>query len=217
MANEPQAFSKNEEYYQYVRHDLVKLVQTIHGSVLEIGCAQGLTLDYLRSNFDCTVTGVDYCDDAIRIARSKGLNVIRCDLNNELLPLTAQKYDYILVGDVLEHLYDPWRILKDLTIYLKDGGRMLISMPNIKHYSVVRDLICNDKWEYQKLGQLDVTHIRFFTLTELRKLVEKSGLVIETVECNLAASFKMRWLNRLFFNKLHSFLVSQYLVCAKKQ
>ena len=217
MAHEPHVFSKNDQYYQGVRTDLIELAPSINGAVFEIGCAEGNTLEYLRSKFNCTVAGVDYCDSAVNTAQAKGLNVRKCDLNKEPLPFLETEFDYILVGDVLEHLYDPWQILKDLSLRLKDNGRLLISIPNVKHYYILRDLILKDQWEYQESGLLDITHVRFFTLTSIKKLIEESGLEIDNLKYSFSSSPKMRWLNKFLFGKLDSYLAFHILVCAKKR
>ena len=209
-------FDKNDEYYRGVRTDLIELARDIHGRVLEIGCAEGLTLEYLQSKFSCDVVGLDYCDDALEKARGKGLEVYACDLNSEKLPFKEGEFDYILIGDVLEHLYDPWSVLRCIVNNLKDDGTILISIPNVKHYSLLKDLVLRDKWDYSEAGLLDITHIRFFTFSGIKKLLFRSGLSLTKVKHNIARSQLMRLINMICFNKLHSFFVFHYLVAAKK-
>ena len=214
MENEP--FEKSEDYYHGVRIDLVSLAPDIRGRVLEIGCAEGATLEYLKTKFGCEVVGLDYCESALAKARSKGFEVYVCDLNTEPLPFKEREFDYILIGDVLEHLYDPWCVLTGVVKTMKDDGLILISIPNVKHYSLLKDLILKDRWEYCETGLLDVTHIRFFTFNGIMKLLTRSGLSLSTVKHNLVRSQLMRLLNILCFNKLHSFFVFHYLVVAQK-
>ncbi len=211
-----QSFEKDEDYYQGVRTDLVGLVPHIRGRVLEIGCAEGLTLDYLHTEFGCEVVGLDYCESALAKARSKGFEVYVCDLNSQQIPFNDGEFDYIIIGDVLEHLYDPWSVLNGVVKTMKDDGSILISIPNVKHYSLLKDLILRDRWEYSETGLLDVTHIRFFTFDSIMKLLARSGLTLTTVKQNLVRSQLMRLLNILCFNKLHSFFVFHYLVVARK-
>ena len=210
-------FAKGEGYYSGVRTDLVRLVPRISGRVLEIGCAGGLTLEYLRRNFDCDAVGLDYSEEAAGMARARGFDVRVCDLNSQELPFDTGEFDYILIGDVLEHLYDPWKVLTAVTRILKDDGTILLSIPNVKHYSLLKHLILRDRWEYTESGLLDVTHIRFFTLKSIRGLLSRSGLVVSGLEYNVVGSGIMRVANRLCLNLLHSFLVLHYLVAAKKR
>lgn len=215
-ALENRPFEKSRDYYSGVRTDLVSLAPDIRGRVLEIGCAEGLTLEYLKTRFDCEVVGLDYCESALAEARSKGLEVHVCDLNSEQLPFKEGEFDYIIIGDVLEHLYDPWSVLRDVAKTMKDDGTILISIPNVKHYTLLKDLILRDRWEYCEAGLLDVTHIRFFTFDGIMKLLSRSGLTLSGVKHNIVRSRFMRFLNLLCFNKLHSFLIFHYLVAARK-
>jgi SAM-dependent methyltransferase len=210
------SFEKNQEYYKSVRTDLLSLAPELRGRVLEIGCAEGLTLEYLQATFDCQVVGLDYCESALAKARSKGFEVCVCDLNSEPLPFKEGEFDYILIGDVLEHLYDPWSVLAGLVKTMKDDGTILISIPNVKHYSLLKDLILRDRWEYRESGLLDSTHIRFFTYDGIRKLLARSGLTLVRERHNIVRSRVMWLVNKLCFNSLHTFFVFHYLVAAKK-
>lgn len=211
-----QSFEKPQDYYTGVRADLISLVPGIAGRVLEIGCAEGMTLHYLKTHFGCEVIGIDYCATALEKARTKGFEVHACDLNNQKLPFGTEEFDYIIIGDVLEHVYDPWSVLIDVARTLKHDGTILISIPNVKHYSLLKDLILRDKWDYCESGLLDITHIRFFTLHGIKKLLAGSGLEIRSLHYKMVQSRLMGFINLLCFNRLHSFLVFQYLVAAKK-
>lgn len=210
------AFVKSSDYYREVRTDLLALAPEIHGRVLEIGCAEGLTMEYLRDRFGCTMVGLDYCESAVETARAKGFEVHSCDLNREPLPFGSEEFDYIVIGDVLEHLYDPWSFMKDIVSRLTPDGTVLFSIPNVKHYSLLKNLILRDRWEYSESGLLDVTHIRFFTLDGIRTLLARSGLMMTALGYNLSRSTLMRVINFLCFNRLQSFFVGQYLCAAKK-
>jgi hypothetical protein len=88
--------------------------------------------------------------------------------------LKVQFFDYVIFGDVLEHLYDPRKVLKTIAFYLKEDGNVLASIPNAMHYSLIRDLL-NGFWTYTDRGLLDRTHIRFFTFHEICKMFKETG------------------------------------------
>lgn len=69
-------------------------------------------------------------------------------------------FDYIILGDVLEHLTDPWKIVNELKQYLKKDGCLISSIPNIMHVSVLRNLVLGN-FTYEDSGILDKTHLRF--------------------------------------------------------
>ena len=95
---------------------------------------------------------------------------------NAELPLDYPEdfFDYVITADVLEHLVDPWRVVANIRPHLKDGGKVIASIPNIMHVSVMRDLL-NGRFRYQEAGILDRTHLRFFTLNEIDSLFAGAG------------------------------------------
>src|SRR5262249_23111567 len=84
------------------------------------------------------------------------------------------RIDLVLLLDVLEHLYDPWRSLVKVRSWLAPGTRVLASIPNIRSLVTLDDLAAG-RWEYGPNGVLDITHVRFFTKTSLRALFEETG------------------------------------------
>jgi SAM-dependent methyltransferase len=93
---------------------------------------------------------------------------------DELLPDIDGRYDTVLLLDVLEHLVDPWAVLGRCRRLLSEDGRALLSIPNVAHWSVRRDLL-RGRWRYQESGLLDRTHLRFFTRATARGLIAESG------------------------------------------
>ncbi|CAB1073856.1 hypothetical protein D1AOALGA4SA_1975 [Olavius algarvensis Delta 1 endosymbiont] len=90
---------------------------------------------------------------------------------------------YIIYGDVLEHLYDPWTVIYEHRIFLKDDGYVIGSIPNIGSLAIV-DSLAKGKWTYKESGILDATHLRFFTLHEVKKMFSDCGYQIEEILCN---------------------------------
>jgi len=154
-----------------------------NSKVLELGCSTGKLTKFLHENLQCQVSiveinGVDgfiakqYAYDSL-IGSDEGdvnKNIWLSKWNNE-------RFDYIIVADLLEHLIYPNVLLTDCQSLLKDGGRILISVPNIAHNSIIIDLL-NDKFQYRDTGILDRTHLRFFSRNTLMELVESCGLEV---------------------------------------
>lgn len=84
-------------------------------------------------------------------------------------------FDYIVCADVLEHLIDPWIVLSDLVSFLKPGGRIMVSLPNVRHWSIWLPLILRGHWEYRESGIMDRTHLRFFTRFSAIELLNNAG------------------------------------------
>lgn len=103
-------------------------------------------------------------------------NVTAENVESSELSYDKKFFDYIIFADVLEHLYNPQKVLENVKEYLKDDGYVLSTIPNVMHFSVVKQLI-NGRWTYEEAGILDKTHIRFFTKDEIIKLFDKSGYI----------------------------------------
>ena len=129
------------------------------------------------------------------------------------------------MGDVLEHLMDPEKMLKRLNKHLKTGGHVLVSMPNVKCYSVMLPLLQKDEFSYRDSGILDRTHVKMYTGTEIQKLMVRSGYEIEDVTGRIAVpgpdEAEEAVIDMLCSLMEHpdkeSFLIFQYLVKAVKR
>lgn len=130
----------------------------------------------------------------------------------ERIGVEQGKFDTILALDFLEHLADPWAMVAKLHQLLKRGGHLIISVPNVRHYSASLPLLFKDKWELKDFGILDRTHLRFFVRDTAIALATSSGLKLEEVK----AAVPPRRLNRLILaltlGKAEAFVTQQYIV-----
>ena len=152
-------------------------------TVLEIGCAHGRMTKYLKETLNCTVdiAEIDYQAGSIakQWCRNSWIGSIG-DIEVSVfwnIVLGDLKYDYVIFADVLEHLLHPEEVLSQSKRALKEDGSIWISIPNIAYNGVIIDLI-NDKFTYRETGLLDNTHLRFFTINSLDKMVKKCGFKI---------------------------------------
>ncbi len=136
------------------------------------------------------------------------------------LDYPKEYFDYIIFGDVLEHLNQPEAVLVNMKRYLKPGGMILASIPNIMHISVIGDLL-NGAFTYQDSGILDRTHLRFFTKGEIIKMFSRAGYeILDTGNTRVWVSDdQMHLINKLCAlstSETDAFLAYQYLVKAKR-
>lgn len=142
--------------------------------ILELGCATGFISRHLKER-GCTVTGVEISPEAAEYARQWCDRVIVHDLSQSgWSEQTGQGFDTVICGDVLEHLPDPGRTLKEIAGLLTPEGRVVISLPNIAHIRVRAKLLLG-RFDYEPGGIMDVTHLRFFTFKSARQLIEGAG------------------------------------------
>jgi len=182
--------------------------------VLEIGCGTGETGELLKKEYGVVfVTGVDIENAAIEVARKKLDDVYLANIEEVDLPLELQSYDLILLGDVVEHLIDPWNVIKKLRLYLRPHGYLLISIPNIQHWRNIVNLILG-RWEYSGSGMLDIAHLRFFTKDTILRLLEDAGFCIQMIRGNSGPLSNL--LNKFTFGLLSGYLSFRYFILAER-
>jgi SAM-dependent methyltransferase len=177
------------DYYNRVNLDLLRLVPPDARVVLEVGCGAGALAEaYRRINPDVTYLGVEKHPDAATVARASGRadrvfvgDVETFDPASLGLSETDPSVDCLVLGDVLEHLVDPWSVLRRLTCLVREAGQVLACVPNIQHYSVLLNLL-RGKWDYQDEGLLDRTHLRFFTIQGLQELFAQAALQVFEIQ-----------------------------------
>ena len=163
----------DDGYYDRVRDELLDMIAVAPGAVLDVGCGGGATDAELKRRFAAaTVVGIEPVAAAAARA-AKRLDRVIC-ANAETLDFAAAgiapgTFDLIIVADVLEHMYDPWHMLERLRPLLALGGRILASIPNVRNLWLL-EKIARGNFDYRDEGLLDITHIRFFTFAEGRRL-----------------------------------------------
>lgn len=162
------------------RPDLLRFVPRGGSSALDVGCGAGGFAVHLRSRGYGRVTGIEPDAGRSELARDSVDRVIHSTIEDALeRDLAGDRFDLIVVSDVLEHLVDPWTVTGRLTECLTRGGRMLLSVPNVGSLEVVKQLVRHGDWRYDDSGMFDRTHLRWFGRSTLRALLDRAGLVPE--------------------------------------
>lgn len=145
-------------------------------SVLDVGCWSGFAGRFLRDARGAEVDGVEpHVAMAERAQRDyRAVYCMGVEQAADRLLADKRAYDVLLFLDVLEHLTAPAEILERSRSLVKPGGRALVSLPNVAHWSVRKELLMG-RWRYTQSGLLDQTHLRFFTLASARQLATQSG------------------------------------------
>ncbi|MGG7222413.1 class I SAM-dependent methyltransferase [Bacillus sp. ATD] len=172
---------KDNEYYKGINWRLFNLIQPHAKAILEVGCAEGLFGAAVKEKINCSYYGIESYPPAAEKAARHIDEVITEDIETLKLPFQKNTFDYLIFGDVLEHLKDPWAVLRNLKPYVKETGSILASIPNISHISIFESLL-SGKWTYTQAGLLDKTHFRFFTLHEMKKMFHETGYKISLIE-----------------------------------
>ena len=172
-----------------MRNDLFPLIPESASTILEVGCAAGMTGKELKKRPGVFVAGVENDPSAAQLAREVLDDVVEGNIEEIDLPYSENSFDCILFADVLEHLVDPLSVLKKIRKYLKPEGTVVASIPNVQFMGLIHHLV-DGNWTYQKEGILDETHLRFFTFKEMEKLFANAGFEIGQVDETLDPQFK---------------------------
>lgn len=175
-------------YHGNSRNDLVDALDFVPNRVLDIGCAAGSTGAYLKAKFpEAKVWGIELNKAAAKIAAERLDTVISAGFDEVELEdygVTPGSLDLVFCADVLEHMYNPWQVMVKLQRYLSPTGKVVISIPNIRYLPAMDDL-ARGYWRYADSGILDITHLRFFTLQEMKRFLSETGYSIEQLRYGL--------------------------------
>jgi 2-polyprenyl-3-methyl-5-hydroxy-6-metoxy-1,4-benzoquinol methylase len=215
LASAEIGFQKPVGYYTNTRAELIPLIPASAMQILEVGCAEGVFANSLREARKPRrpeIVGVEINRSAALKAEEILDAVFVGNIEELDLPF-HEHFDCVVLADVLEHLIDPWKTLEKVKTYLRPGGCVVSSIPNIQNWRVVLGLL-KGSFEYKNEGILDNTHLRFFTREGVRSLFETARLRIEVLRARVPTS-KGRALNSMTGGLLEPFLAFQYHVRAK--
>lgn len=199
--------------YYDVRGTLLEMVPEACKRVLDVGCGEGNYASYFKEKDAAFVAGVEIDSKAAASARERMDFVWEGPVEDEM-PFEPGQFDLILCADVLEHLTDPWEVLKKLRALLAADGYLLASIPNLRYAPVLYNLILKGQFNYRPSGVLDSTHLRFFTRSTMKNLIEESGFeILKWGSSPLPAKYS--WWNKLTFGLCRDFFTMQYYILAR--
>ena len=149
--------------------------------VVEAGASSGaLAQAYKQHHPECHYIGIEIDSEFAVIASKHCDQVLLGDLDalSTLPPPQSLKAECWVFGDCLEHLNDPWRVLRWVHQLQPEGGIICACIPNAQHWSVQTRLNSGDFF-YESSGLLDRTHLRWFTRKTIVELFEESGYSID--------------------------------------
>ena len=171
---------KPEGYFASDRAELVRQLPSPVGRVLDVGCGEGRTGAACARPERAGSPGSSSSDEAAVAAAESYDDVREGAVESELASLDGP-FDTILLYDVLEHLVDPWEVLRQLHGVAAPGARVHVSIPNARHWTLLRDLALRGTFGYTRAEHRDVTHLRWFTARDLVELLESTGWTVDDV------------------------------------
>jgi len=209
--------NKPDTYYTNVRQEMIDFLPKTAKTVLDVGCGEGAFASYIKDKFNIEAWGIEMTPEPAGIAETRLDKVLIGECESRIKDLPDNHFDAIYFNDVLEHLVDPYLVLKAIKPKLTNNGVIISSIPNVRYFRVLKMLIMNKDWEYQKDGVMDKTHLRFFTSKSIQKMYNDLGYKIQSHQgINKTKSIKPYLYSiPLFFTAGDMFYI-QYATVVKK-
>ena len=209
------AGTTDSPYFRFVRREILPLLPATATRILDVGAGVGATSAWLRTRYEgCTTVALEGSRAAEAALRGNVDEAHIVDLNGPLPDVGAP--DLVLLLDVLEHLVDPWDVLKRIVDIAAPQATVIVSVPNIAHFSVSLPLLLRGAFQYRDAGIMDRTHLRFFVRSSAIALLNSAGL---HVEGGLRTGFngpRARWVERLTMGGVRDGLTKQYILAGQR-
>jgi 2-polyprenyl-3-methyl-5-hydroxy-6-metoxy-1,4-benzoquinol methylase len=206
----------HDSYFANSRPEMLPFVPLSARKVLDLGCGGGLFSESLKLRNGAETWGVECEPRAAALAKGRMDRVFQGDVAQVVDELPEAHFDAIVCNDVLEHLPDPWSLLRAIRPLLAPGGSLVCSIPNVRHFSVLTDLAWRGEWQYADSGPLDRTHLRFFTRRGIQSLFRDTGWRLLQIEgINPYAGWRFRLLNTLALGRFSECRYLQFACVAQ--
>jgi 2-polyprenyl-3-methyl-5-hydroxy-6-metoxy-1,4-benzoquinol methylase len=188
--------------------------------MLDVGCGDGATTAFVQSHRQVEwAGGVEVFPDAAERAKVHFSEVWCGDVEkldfDRKIP--ASSLDLILCLDILEHLVDPWTVVRRLSMLVAPRGRLIISVPNIRNWKFIAKLLFRGEFHYRDAGLLDRSHLRFFVKETAEELAAAGGIpLLWSGNAHPWKPGDMRaLLSHVSFGRLDNVMIKQYIVVAE--
>jgi 2-polyprenyl-3-methyl-5-hydroxy-6-metoxy-1,4-benzoquinol methylase len=204
-------------YHSNFRSEMLQFIPLDRRRILEVGCGEGFFGEALIHRQNAEVWGLEPNSSAANEAKKRLSRVINAEFGDKNV-FPRASFDCIVFNDVLEHMYDPWRSLAFAKTLLKSrDGIIVASIPNIRYWHNLIELILKKEWEYRDEGILDRTHVRFFTKKSVSRLFDQAGLNIQKIQgINPTKDKKFKLLNFIVGGSIQDMRYLQFAVVASE-
>ena len=194
--------------YDTINPEIVRFIleNAVSGAgVLDVGCGTGKLGRALKEKINCHITGIEIDKEAAKVAKEAYDEIMIIDLEDLIRGNSVFKikdrYDFVILGDILEHTTNPEQLLRYFGNSLTEFGYLIVSIPNVANWMIRLKLLFGN-YTYSG-GILDKGHLKFFTYKTACKLLEDSGYKIIAVRNN-NSTWLFRFFGR-FYKRLFAF------------
>ena len=202
-------------YFENERADVVAKLSGPLGRVLDVGCGAGGVARSLRAAGAERIVGIEIHRPSAERARAI-VDEVHVGAVEQVLGegLVQGPFDTFVLYDVLEHLVDPAAVLEALVPLAAPGARAHVSVPNARHWTLLRDLVLRGTFGYTDWGHRDRTHLRWFTRRDVEALLAGTGWPV--LASSPALMGREATLDRLTHGAAREFLALQWHVLARR-
>lgn len=162
----------------YAPMHLIGLIPAEAQSLLDVGAGPGGVGKVMRNRgFAGRIVAIEPVADRIAPNAEYYNEIHTCHIESFQ---TEQRFDVIMLADVLEHLHDPWQALNSLRHLLSPTGLLLVQVPNVMHPDFLLNFVCGDA-QYVSAGICDITHIRWFNRLSIIRSIQEAGYTLKMV------------------------------------
>ena len=205
------------DYYSSKRPDIAEFVPNSVTTILDVGCGYGYFLKYIKEITNAETWGIEMVQEVAEETQKVVDKVVCSKIEDAVSLLPDNYFDCITFNDVLEHIIDPEHILRLIRPKLANKGVLIASIPNVRYFENILNLLIKKDWKYEDEGVLDNTHLRFFTKKSMQRLFEMAGynLVIQK-GINKSRNDVLRLLNFVTLNYIEDTRYKQYICVVNK-
>jgi methionine biosynthesis protein MetW len=169
-----------DDTFDLERLDLIARRINAGENVLEVDCGPGVLASMMRQR-GAQVTATDLSSVAVERARAKGISAQQVDIDSEPLPFADASFDTVVSNSMVEHRFFTERCFDEFARVLRPGGKFIVCLPNIAHW-LCRWWIITGRFPYVENSPTDMLHIRFFTVSEVKRLCQARHLRVLEVD-----------------------------------
>lgn len=177
MSCKSEVSDANYQYIDKIRYDVLRMIPDDGDVIASFGCGKAATEAVLVSR-GRRVHGVDTSPDAIDVARGR-LTSARVVHPDDQSCFEDESIDGLILADVIEHLPCAWERLARMARWVRPGGWVVISVPNMRNYRVLAKFTLAGEWPEEQTGIFDRTHVQVITKRRLIRCCESAGLRCE--------------------------------------
>lgn len=166
-------------YFQLPRNEMVTYLPASYQYVLEIGCGEGVFFENVNEGVE--YWGVELDPEAAKIASKKMYRVLTGKAEEVLSQLPLGYFDLIICNDVIEHMIDYDFFFQEIKKHLQPSGVLVGSIPNMRYWKCLFELLVFKDWKYRDHGVMDKTHLHFFTLKSLKNIFKEYSFEIQKI------------------------------------